>query len=182
MPVKVAIRNHRAFAWFLELARFGTVGLLAYVVDVGVFNLLRFGPGDLLEAKPLTAKVISAAIATLVAWTGNRYWTFAGKRTKNSLRELAGFAIVNVGGMAIAVATLWVSHYVFGFTSALADNVAANVVGLVLGTIFRYIAYRTWVFTGSEPIAFAQSDIAVELAEPHAPVAKVAPAARGREA
>ncbi|WP_418606452.1 hypothetical protein [Georgenia sp. SUBG003] len=33
--------------------------------------------------------------------------------------------------MAIAVGCLAVSHYVLGFTSPLADNVAANGVGLV---------------------------------------------------
>jgi putative flippase GtrA len=50
--------------------------------------------------------------------------------------------------MLVAVACLAVSHYVLGFTSPLADNVAANGVGLVLGTAFRYVAYRRWVFTG----------------------------------
>lgn len=131
-----------------ELTRFGTVGALAYVVDVGTFNLLRFGPGELLAAKPLTAKVLSVAVATLVAWLGNRYWTFAQRRTSSVARELAGFAVVNVGGMAIGVACLAFSHYVLNLTSPLADNVSANVVGLVLGTAFRYLAYRTWVFTG----------------------------------
>jgi putative flippase GtrA len=136
-----------------ELTRFGTVGALAYVVDVGSFNLLRFGPGELLGAKPLTAKVLSVAIATLVAWLGNRYWTFSERRTSTLGRELAGFAVVNIGGMAIGVGCLAFSHYVLGMTSALADNVSANVVGLALGTAFRYLAYRTWVFTGEDASA-----------------------------
>jgi len=33
-----------------------------------------------------------------------------------------------------------------GFTSALADNISANVVGLGLGTLFRFWSYRKWVF------------------------------------
>ncbi|NTW39264.1 MAG: GtrA family protein [Cellulomonadaceae bacterium] len=136
----------------LELIRFGSVGAVAYVVDVGLFNLLRFGPGEVLGAKPLTAKIVSVAVATLVAWLGNRYWTFAGRRTQTRARELIGFAVVNVGGMAIAVACLAVSHYVLGLTSALADNVSANGVGLVLGTVFRYVAYRNLVFTGSATV------------------------------
>ncbi|WP_372595058.1 GtrA family protein [Actinotalea sp.] len=135
-------------ARLLELIRFGSVGSLAYVVDVGLFNLLRFGPGTLLGDRPLTAKVISVAVATVVAWLGNRYWTFAGRRTAGRAREFAGFAVVNVGGMLIAVACLWFSHYVLGLRSPLADNISANVVGLVLGTAFRYLAYRRLVFTG----------------------------------
>ncbi len=80
-----------------ELSRFGSVGLVAYVVDLGLFNLLRFGPGELLGEKPLTAKGVSVVVATLVAWFGNRYWTFAHRRTAARGRELAAFALVNAG-------------------------------------------------------------------------------------
>ncbi len=135
-------------ARLLELIRFGSIGALAYVVDVGLFNLLRFGPGEILGDRPLTAKVLSVAVATVVSWLGNRFWTFAGRRTESRAKEFAGFAVVNVGGMAIAVACLWFSHYVLGLRSPLADNVSANVVGLALGTAFRYVAYRRLVFTG----------------------------------
>ena len=132
-----------------ELVRFGFVGGLAFVVDAGLFNLLRFGPGEVLGHKPLTAKVVSVAVATVVAWLGNRYWTFAARRTGNRRREFVAFAVANVVGMAIAVGCLAFSHYVLGLTSALADNIAANVVGLALGTVFRYLAYRFFVFTGT---------------------------------
>ena len=136
-----------------ELLRFGSVGAAAYVVDVAVFNLLRFGPGELLGEKPLTAKVVSVTVATLVSWLGNRYWTFAGRGRYTRTRELIGFAAVNGVGMAIAVAALAFSHYVLGLTSPLADNIAANVVGLGLGTLFRYWGYRRLVFAGTRGTA-----------------------------
>lgn len=131
-----------------ELARFGSVGAVAYVIDVGLFNLLRYGPGELLADKPLTAKILAAAAATLVAWVGNRYWTFAGQRTTTPLRELTAFVLVNGIAMAAAVGTLAFSHYVMDLTSPLADNISANVVGIALGTTIRYLAYRHLVFTG----------------------------------
>lgn len=131
-----------------ELMKFGTVGAVAYVVDVGLMNLLRFGPGEVLGDKALTAKVISVAVATLVAWVGNRHWTFAAKKRDSRSRELVWFLLVNAGGMLIAVGSLAVSHYVLGLTSPLADNISANVVGLGLGTAFRYFCYRYLVFNG----------------------------------
>lgn len=140
---------------WLELLRFGSVGAAAFVVDVGLFNLLRFGPGGLLRDQPLRAKVLSVAVATVVAWLGNRYWTFAGRRTSAPTREFLSFAMINVIGMGIAVGCLAVSHYALGLTSPLADNIAANVVGLGLGTIFRYLAYRRLVFTASAPLIAA---------------------------
>ncbi len=133
----------------IELLKFGTVGGVAFVVDVGLMNLLRFGPGEVLGDRPLTAKVLSVVVATLVAWLGNRYWAFSGTRREERGRELVWFLLVNAGGMLIAVGTLGVSHYVLGFTSPLADNISANGVGLVLGTAFRYFCYRYLVFTGS---------------------------------
>lgn len=151
-PTPPSGRAVRLAARLAELARFGSVGAVAFVVDLGLFNLLRFGPGDLLDHKPLTAKVVSVAVATLVSWLGNRYWTFSARRTANHVRELLGFAVVNIGGMGIAVACLAFSHYVLDLRSPLADNISANGVGLVLGMVFRYLAYRHWVFTApTEP-------------------------------
>ncbi|MDO8108539.1 GtrA family protein [Isoptericola sp. b441] len=147
-------------ARLIELFRFGSVGALAYLVDAGLFNLLRFGPGEILGHKPLTAKVISVAVATLVSWIGNRYWTFAERRTTTRGRELVVFAVVNVVGMAIALVCLAVSHYLLGLTSPLADNISANVVGLGLGTLFRYVAYRRVVFTSTEPLRSAAATAA----------------------
>lgn len=131
-----------------EAAKFGVVGLVALVVDVGLFNLLRFagGEGPLYE-KPLTAKALSVAVATVVAYAGNRFWTFRHRARTGYAREYLLFFVLNGVGMAIAVGCLWVSHYLLGLRSPLADNVSANVVGLALGTLFRFWSYRRWVFT-----------------------------------
>jgi putative flippase GtrA len=135
----------------IELLRFGTVGATAYVVNLAVFNLLLHGPApfDVISHKPVTVNVIAVAISTMVAWLGNRYWTFSERRTANRVRELVEFGLVNVGGLVISSACLAFSRYVLDLDSPLADNVAANGVGLVLGMIFRYVMYRTVVFRGS---------------------------------
>src|ERR1700712_3514576 len=59
---------------FTQLARFGIVGAVGFVVDFGVFNLLRltvFTP-EQVHAGPVYAKVVSTALAILVNWIGNR--------------------------------------------------------------------------------------------------------------
>ncbi|WP_348525237.1 GtrA family protein [Luteimicrobium album] len=132
-----------------ELAKFGSVGAVSFVVDMGLFNLLQFGPGHLLAEKPLTARVVSVAVATLVAWIGNRLWTFSDRRTENRPRELAGFLVVNVGGLLIGIGVLALFVYPLGLDSPLAKNVA-NLLGIGLGTVFRYFAYRHLVFTGDQ--------------------------------
>ncbi len=131
-----------------QLWKFGLVGLVALVVDVGGFNLLRFvgGRGPLYEW-PLMAKVLSACAATVVSWIGNRTWTFSGGRgRRRAHHELALFFIACAAGTLVALACLALSHYVLGYTSPLSDNISANLVGLVLGTACRFLLYRTWVF------------------------------------
>jgi len=138
-----------------ELVKFGLVGVLAFVVDVGVFNLLRYEGTDwtgLLAHKPVTAKVISVAVATTVAYFGNRHWTWRDRSRRGTSREITAFFLLNGIGMAIAVLCLAVSHYLLGFTSALADNIAANGVGLALGTAFRFWSYRTYVFVRADSV------------------------------
>src|SRR5690606_24360583 len=129
------------------------VGLIGLVIDVGVFNLLRvtvLSPEAMHEG-PVVAKVISTSLAIVANWMGNRHWTFARERRGHLAREGAEFFLVSFGGMLIGLACLYVSHYVLGFQSLLADNVSSNVVGLALGTAFRFWGYRVWVFR--EPVS-----------------------------
>ena len=130
-----------------ELGKFGVIGLVAYVIDLLVFNVLRFAGGEgPLYDKPLTAKVVSVLAATTFAYFGNRHWTFKDRSRSSVRRQYALFFVFNAVGMLISLSCLWVSHYLLGFESALADNISANVVGLILGTIFRFWGYHNWVF------------------------------------
>ena len=128
--------------------KFGVVGLVGYVTDVGIFNFLRLGTlgEDHFFQGPIGAKIVSVAIATLVTWFGNRYWTFREHRRRNYVLELIEFSVVSLGGLLIGLLCLWVSHYLLGFDNIIADNISGNVVGLVLGTTFRFLMYRFWVY------------------------------------
>jgi putative flippase GtrA len=149
-----------------QFARFGVVGLVGFIIDFAVFNLLRatvFNPEEIHEG-PVYAKIISTGIAILANWIGNRYWTFREHRGRQLMREGIEFAIVSIGGMAIGLLCLWVSHYVLGYTSLLADNISTNVIGLALGTLFRFTFYRLWVFAPHRgdraPALFPDAEVA----------------------
>ena len=131
-----------------QFVRFGIVGLGGLVVDVAVFNILRLTvlAPEVVHEGPVIAKVISTSLAIVANWMGNRYWTFGSERRLQAWREGVEFAIVSIAGMGIGLLCLWISHYVLGYTSLLADNVASNVIGLALGTAFRFTFYRLWVF------------------------------------
>lgn len=139
-----------------EMVKFGMVGVVGFVVDVGLFNLLASTAA--VHDSPLVAKVISVTVATAVTFVGNRYFVFQHRRGAQVGKEIALFALFSVTGMLIAVGTLWFSHYVLGYTSLLADNISANVIGLGLATAFRFATYRTFVFRGV-PVPVADDSV-----------------------
>lgn len=129
-----------------QVMRFGVVGLGGLLADVGGFNVLRnFGTGPLHDY-PISAKIISSVAGGIVAWLGNRYWTFRHTRRDKVHHEFLLFAIVSIIGILIAAVCLAISHYLLGYTTQLADNISSNGIGLVLATVFRFWAYKHYVF------------------------------------
>lgn len=166
-----------------QFTRFGIVGAVGFVIDTSVFALLivTFLSADQLHEGPLIAKVLSTTLAILFNWMGNRHWTFRSHKGRQLLREGVEFGIVSLGGMLIGLACLWVSHYLLGFTSQFADLISGNVIGLALGTLFRFTLYRVWVFAPHrgepEPSVFPELGTPTGAIEVPVPGGTAAPAA-----
>lgn len=163
--ITTLVDRSRALAslFWRELAKFGAVGGVAFVIDKGLFWLLINGAMANSEVK---AQVVSAAIATVFSWIANRYWTFRHRRQANVLRELVMFLLINAIGLGIAAGFVWVAKYPLDISDRTGLFVA-GVMGTVVATAVRFIAYRFWVFNeelDAEP-AFAHDH---EIIHPHA--------------
>ena len=132
---------------YREMLKFGIVGAVAFVVDMGSFNILRHG---VFAHKPTTATIVSAILGTAVAWIGNRTWTFRHRRNRPAHHEAALFVGTNAIAMGMQVVIVAFTHYVLLLQTVSADNVS-KFAGIVLGTLFRFWAYRTFVFAGQGP-------------------------------
>ncbi|WP_223694559.1 GtrA family protein [Leifsonia poae] len=130
-----------------QLVKFGAVGAVGFVVNLVVFNGLLLTPLSKNHWGAIIATVIASAVAITTNYIGNRYWAFAAQRQEKATREGLEFFIISVAGMVIPVICVYVSRVVLGYDSRLADNIANNGVGLVLGTLFRFSFYRWWVFS-----------------------------------
>lgn len=128
-----------------EVQTFLAVGGTGYVVDVAAFNALRSAP-VIAALDPSVARVLAVAAAMVVTYIGNSLFTWRHDGAKDRRREVALFVLFNVIGLGISVVTLTISHDLLGLTSWLADNISANVIGLGLGTLFRFWSYRSFVF------------------------------------
>ncbi|MFE0433920.1 GtrA family protein [Streptomyces nigra] len=156
MPVltSVALRARDAIkGMWREAAKFGVVGALAFVVDNGGYNLLVFGlpggaQGGPMNTYPVLASVLATAAAALFSWIGNRYWTYRHQHRERLTLELVLFLVANGVGLVITAGTVYASRHLLGLDSPLSDN-TARILGWVLATLFRFYAYRRYVFVAS---------------------------------
>jgi putative flippase GtrA len=123
-----------------EIAKFGTVGLAGVLVNFVAFALLRH------EMQPVRAGVLATVIAIAFNYVGYRYWVYRHADKKSRSREIALFLVFSLIGLVIENGVLYAAVYWMGLNTPVDQIIAKNVVGLSLGTIFRFWSYRTWVW------------------------------------
>jgi putative flippase GtrA len=133
-----------------ELIKFGVVGGLGSVIDLGGAAVLH----GKYHVGPLESKAVSTALATVFTYLGSRFWTFKDRENQSLRREAVLFIVLNVAGLLIAEAVIALVTYVLGLHGQLEYN-ASSVLGTGLATIFRYLAYRRWVFIAPTEPAFS---------------------------
>ncbi len=134
-----------------EFVKFALVGAGTWIVDTLVFLILK---STLLEAKPVTAKIIAVLVATLLSYVLNREWSFRMRGGRHRVPEAGLFFFVSAVAVGVYSAPLWVSRYLLDLrtpevsllTQNVADFLAGQVIGVLLGMIFRWWALRRFVF------------------------------------
>jgi putative flippase GtrA len=140
-----------------EMAKFGLVGSVNYVLDVAVFNVLIVGP---LDNRPITAKTISTVLAATSSYFMNRHWTWRDRARSGIGREYGLFIVLSGVGLALTLGCLAFGEYVLHQDSWLARNLWGNVVGVGLGMVWRFWSFKRWVFLPAEPVDEADDDAA----------------------
>ena len=124
-----------------EVAKFGIVGILAFLITVIGANWLRYGAG----LGPLTSVTIATVVATVFAFFGNKLWAFRHRKGSNLGRESVLFFVFNGIGLLIQLGVVAIVRYGLGLDDKLSYNVA-TIIGVGVATIFRLYCYRRWVF------------------------------------
>ncbi len=128
-----------------ELSAFGVVGLVCFVVDLGLFQLLytRTGTGA------VTSKLVAGLVSTTLAFLGHRFWSFADRSRSGLRREYTRFLLTNAVTLLVSLAIVALVRYPLGQESPLVLQ-GANVGAIAVGTLIRWLVYRRWVFPARE--------------------------------
>ena len=124
-----------------EVAKFGIVGSLAFVLTIILVNVFHSGAG----LGPIWAATLANILATIFAFIGNKFWAFRHRKGSHWRRETLLFFLFNGIGILITNGVVALVHYGFGLTDNFSYNVA-NILGIGLATLFRLYCYRRWVF------------------------------------
>jgi putative flippase GtrA len=151
-----SLRDHIRGSWRIlvkELVAFGIVGFISLLVDVGVYNLLLHH-----NVGVLTSKLVSTTLATTLAYFGNLHFSFSHRARTTLPRETSFFFGINVITLIGSELILALFAYPMGYRH---DHLVMNVVNLFtigLGTIFRFWAYKRFVFLHPDRVAAGLPD------------------------
>jgi putative flippase GtrA len=130
-----------------EVAKFGIVGGLSYVVTV----LVNYAYLLIQRNDQLTAYIVANVVATGVAYLGNRYWTYKNRDTAGDAREMGLFVAINAVAIAIQAGVAALTFYVLHMTSHLENFFSKFILAIAIGMAFRFWCYRTFIFPDAEP-------------------------------
>jgi putative flippase GtrA len=128
-----AMQALRRPANWIQLAKFGVVGLLGYAINLGVYVLL-------LGLGAHVAAAISFVIAASSNYWWNRHWTFAESKGHFGTQ---GARFFGVSLAALAVNQLWLLVFLDWMGLG---KIVAQAIAIVLVTPLNFLGNKLWSF------------------------------------
>ena len=155
------LREYLRNSWRIllkELTAFGLVGALALVIDISIFAWLA-------PHGAIKAKAVSSAVSTTFAYFGNRHLSFSHRARTSIGRETSFFFGINL--VTLIFSELVIALFVYGFDYGHASTMVfvVNIVTIAIGTMFRFWAYKRFVFLHPDKVHSPDIDLDEELAE-----------------
>ena len=157
VPLRARLRG----SWRIlvkELTAFGAVGIVAFAIDIGLFTWLS--PDGALKAK-----AISTVVSTVFAYFGNRYLSFSHRARTTIGRETATFFGINLVTLIFSEAVIALFVYGLHHGHASTTIFVVNLGTIAIGTVFRFWAYKRFVFLHPDRVRASAADLDRELSE-----------------
>ncbi|WP_424189456.1 GtrA family protein [Actinokineospora sp. G85] len=145
VPARAFLRKHQ------DMLKFAVVGGICFIVTITVNYALKL---TILNKNPVTALAIAVVVATIVSYVLNREWSFRERGGRERRHEAALFFLISGMGVVLNSVPLFVSRYFLHLqvpevtlvTQEVADFIAGNLLGTLVAMVFRWWAFKKWVF------------------------------------
>jgi putative flippase GtrA len=156
-----SLREHVRSSWRIllkEITAFGVIGLAALAIDLGLFAWLS-------PQGALKAKAVSTIVATTFAYFGNRHLSFSHRARSSLGRETSFFFGINLITLVFSELLIALFVYPLHYEHGSLTVFVVNVVTIGIGTVFRFWAYKRFVFQHPDRVHSHNVDLDEELAE-----------------
>lgn len=159
--LRIAFYMGQKVAIIYQIAKFGLIGVLNTLVDLGVLAATTLFFSSVLQIKSTDIligvvtfyslyKAISFIVANISSYFWNKYWTFDQGTKKQTKSEFLQFFAVSVIGFLINV---FVASVVFKMILGSLSQMNSGQLGLlgaaagsIAGLAWNFIGYKLWVF------------------------------------
>ncbi len=119
----------------LQLIKFGVVGVIAALVDVGVLVAFK----ELLHVDVLLASAISFSVSVFVNYLLSMSFVFKSKN-QNKLKEFVIFVLLSIGGLCLNQFILWLG---VRFTDIY--YLAVKLFAMVLVPVYNFLTRKLFL-------------------------------------
>ncbi len=123
--------------WLRELIKFGLVGVVGAVVDIGLLNALHLK----LDLNLYLATAIAFVAAVIVVYTLNNYWTYRRLGLKFRASNLLKYGLISTIGLIITEGII----HLLAVENDLNFNLA-KIIAIAIVFFWNFFANRTWTF------------------------------------
>lgn len=159
--LRIAFFIGKKIAIIYQIAKFGLIGVLNTLVDLGSLSLITFLFRSYLNIDSEKAiigvitfysifKATSFIIANVNSYFWNKYWTFDQSKKTQTRDEFIQFFGVSIIGFLINV---FVASFVFKYVLATLAGLNPDQLGLIggaagsiVGLVWNFVGYKLWVF------------------------------------
>lgn len=120
---------------FLQLVRFGFVGAVAAVIDIGILVLLS----EKLGVDVLAASAVSFSVSVIVNYILSMKFVFEG-RSESRFKEFIVFTVLSIGGLCINQGIMWLGTEIMNIY-----YLAVKLFAMVFVPVYNFITRKIFL-------------------------------------
>lgn len=119
----------------LQIIKFGIVGVIAAIVDVGVLVILK----ELMSLDVLISSAVSFSVSVVINYLLSMAFVFKSKN-ENKIREFIIFILLSIGGLGLNQLILWIG---VNFTTIY--YLVIKILAMIIVPVYNFVTRKIFL-------------------------------------